>query len=362
MPTAINALGASDAAAVKGYTVVGPNGNLGNTITYPKTTDVAAKYAVAKPWQIETGYSDFPGQTYADPVICIGYNVDVGTGQKDPADIGLGFFLEADYFLAGTRYAEFYAAMRGGSVDNNNRPFFFQWNRVTGSLDVSQIHAAGPNGTSGFKVLRPLGSQGEAGNVLHTFSRNTITVECDDTTANTVLSLKGGSTNRGGQITLGYGVTSNAFSILLSSANNSELQFNAGAAAIHLWGNPAGGANVGAMSLGRQGGDGGGALGNSQLLAVDLTAASNGVFGIRIRAKATGTDMIRLQDSAGVDQIAVTRAGLLTMGAANMTTGTSTATFTATNKPGASSAVSPTQWVKVALSGGGTFWIPAWAD
>ena len=43
-------------------------------------------------------------------------------------------------------------------------------------------------------------------------------------------------------------------------------------------------------------------------------------------------------------------------------TGTSTATFTATNKPGASTAVTPTMWFPMLSTAGALFWVPGWAD
>jgi hypothetical protein len=70
------------------------------TFTFPKTTDVAAKYGEAVPWQVETGYSDFAGQTYSDPIFCAGYNVDIALGKKDTNEPGVGYFVESDYYDA----------------------------------------------------------------------------------------------------------------------------------------------------------------------------------------------------------------------------------------------------------------------
>lgn len=313
-------------------------------------------------WRLSFGQALFNVTDSADQVMALGYNVVGGGSRPNLSEIGLGLFFETDYVLAGTRLSEAYFAMVGGSVNNNNRPIFFQWNRVTGALIASVVHAAGALGATGFKVLRPTDGGAESGQLLHTFSRNTITVECEDTTANTLLVLKGGSTNRTGQITLGYGATTNAFTVVCSSAANAEIALN-NAGAIVFYGNPGGSGAAGAMLLGRAPGDGGGALGNSQILGVDLTIAGSGIHGIRVKGKASGAgDLLRLQDSADVVQWSVTRAGLLTASTTQANNaGATTITPTWTNKPGGTTTGLPAFWVQVS-NGTTTAWMPAWAN
>jgi hypothetical protein len=62
------------------------------------------------------------------------------------------------------------------------------------------------------------------------------------------------------------------------------------------------------------------------------------------------------------DGLIISSTGNITFnGTSQYGTGTSTATFTATNKPGSSTGVGPTQWIKVIL-GTSTFYLPAWAE
>jgi len=64
---------------------------------------------------------------------------------------------------------------------------------------------------------------------------------------------------------------------------------------------------------------------------------------------------------AGTNGLLISGSGCLRLsGSSQFTTGTSTATFTATNKPGASTSVGPTQWMKV-VANGNDFFIPMWA-
>lgn len=313
-------------------------------------------------WRLSFGQAVFNTTDSSDLVMALGYNVVGGGTRPNTSEIGLGLFLETDYVLGGNRLAEAYFALTGGSVNSNSRPIFFQWNRSTGVLVSSQVQAAGTLGASGFRIIGPTNGSAESGNLLHLFSRNNIVVSCDDTTANTVLNLQGGSTNRCGQITLGYGVTSNAFTLVCSSAANSEIALN-NAAAIILYGNPGGSGAAGAIALGRTPGDGGGTLGNSQLVGVDLTVAGSGIHGIRVKGKASGAgDLLRLQDSADAVQWSVTRAGLL-VGSTTQANSAGATTITPTwgNKPGASTTAAPAFWVQVS-NGTTTAWMPAWAN
>lgn len=251
------------------------------------------------------GYSDFTGQAYPDPVVCVGYNVAVG-GRESSSEISVGMFFEADYYLVDAavpsgRHSEAYIATRGGSTDSHNRPLFFQWDRVLGTLISSQVHAAGANGATGFKVFRPTGSAGEQGSLLHTFNRNGITVECDDTTANTVLNLKGGSTNRTGQVTLGYGATSNALTLQSRSAQTSTIDLNSSGSSVYFYAVPGGVTAASAMGLGYTGGSGD-ALSNSQILAVDCASGAGATIGgILIRGRGTSMTGLPLSvtNSAG---------------------------------------------------------------
>jgi hypothetical protein len=74
-------------------------------------------------------------------------------------------------------------------------------------------------------------------------------------------------------------------------------------------------------------------------------------------ASAAASKLMELQ-LGGTTQFGVQKDGqLFVIGS----TGASTASFVATNKPGASTGVGPTTWVKISV-GGASYWIPAWAD
>lgn len=191
--TKISALTGADAAAFRARTIA-TNAGLGETLAFPDTTDATAKYGQAVDWIIETGYTDFPSQTYADPVMCLGYNVDYGAGRKDVTEPGVGLFIESDYYNASApgvekRFSEIYFQHYGGSTDNYNRPLFFQWERETGVLMSSQVHAAGASGVTGFKVIAPTGGNGESGSILWNAYRNNLDGYCHDTAAACVLTL-----------------------------------------------------------------------------------------------------------------------------------------------------------------------------
>jgi hypothetical protein len=113
------------------------------TFTIPKTTDVAAKYAEAAAWQIETGYSDFAGQEYADPIIGIGYNIDGFLGKKDASEPGVGYFLESDYWDEAARPKAITAATRANPCVLTVTAHGFttgQQKRITGVGGMTQLN------------------------------------------------------------------------------------------------------------------------------------------------------------------------------------------------------------------------------
>ena len=219
MPTAINALGASDAAAVKNYVIVrsltGPTYR--STLTIDKTSDAATKYSEAAAWHIDTGYSDFVGQTYTDPVMAIGYNVDFATGRKDANEPSLGFWAEADYWTGSQRWAEIYGQYFNGSGAGQLRPFFWAIDRADDTVISATLHIPATN------ALQVMCAQSGTPNklaapVVAELQRNDLRTYCDNTGAPNRLRALGktaaGAAGTQGQLELGAGTTDDAFRII----------------------------------------------------------------------------------------------------------------------------------------------------
>ena len=115
---------------------------------------------------------------------------------------------------------------------------------------------------------------------------------------------------------------------------------------------------------------------NSALLAVDAGNMPTTATTVLIISKASQTSRLFTINGLNNDGTTAeaTKVGLYPKGywtvreSGNTTTdrapstGTSTATFTATNKPGASTAVTPTMWFPMLSTAGALFWVPGWAD
>lgn len=303
MATAINALGASDAAAVRAYSIAS-NGSNGETVLFPDTTDATAKYDVAVDWVIETGYSDFVGQTYADPVMCVGYNVAVG-GRKDSGEISVGMFFEADYYLTGgaapqNRYSEAYIATRGGSTNDHNRPLFFQWDRVTGVLTGSQVHAAGAGGATGFVVIAPTNGGAESGTNLWNLQANNLTGYSFPTTTDCTLTLgESGTSTAKGVFNLKYAGTAHT---TIQPGTSSQLQITtrgASSSTGELWfrAGVGGGVSGGCLSIGSSS--------SAATLVVDNSASSStSAIGMIVKQKASASvNLVEFQNSGGTPQV-----------------------------------------------------------
>jgi hypothetical protein len=131
------------AAAVKGYVIVPGTPNYRQTQTFDKTTDAAPKFSRAAPWHVETAYSDFSGQEFADPIIGIGYNIDVFAGKKDAAEPGVGYFVESDYWDEAARPKAITAATRANPCVLTVTAHGFttgQQKRITGVGGMTQLN------------------------------------------------------------------------------------------------------------------------------------------------------------------------------------------------------------------------------
>lgn len=115
---------------------------------------------------------------------------------------------------------------------------------------------------------------------------------------------------------------------------------------------------------------------SSALFAIDAANMPVNYTTMRITAKASQTSRLFAIDGLNNDGTTAesTKVGIYPKGywtvreSGNTTTdrapgtGASTATFTATNKPGASTAVAPTMWFPMLSTSGALFWVPGWAD
>lgn len=121
--------------------------------------------------------------------------------------------------------------------------------------------------------------------------------------------------------------------------------------------------NGGSLSLQLLGSPGGATSGNAGGVLINAGIATDGVGGDISITASNGVGTNRAGGSIFLTAGAPTgsgAAGALVLANLN-STGSSTATFTATNKPGASTAVGPTQWIRTKI-GANTFWFPLWAD
>jgi hypothetical protein len=201
------------------------------TFTFPKTTDANAKYGEAVPWQVETGYSDFAGQTYSDPIFCAGYNVDIALGKKDTNEPGVGYFVEGDYWDAGAsaRTAELYCQYLETAATAQIRPWFYQINRTTNRIIAAHIQ---------IPVTSPLafnlcdGTTTGAGPVL-SVGNNALDLYASG--ADAVLQVRGNATgNRRGILRLGYAGTNAAFEVNAGGTDAADFLINT-ASALRLY-------------------------------------------------------------------------------------------------------------------------------
>jgi hypothetical protein len=194
------------------------------TFSIPDTTDGAAKYGEAVPWTIECGYSDFVGQTYTDPVMAVGYNMDFALGKKDTNEPSVGYWVEADYWDAAisARTSELYCQYFDTASTAQIRPWFYQINRSTHRVVAAHIQVPAANPLT-FNLSD--GTTTGAG-PLFAISRNAIDLYADNTGAPAVFQVRGtnaaGSGTQPGVLRLGYGVTTNALQFTLASASIAE--------------------------------------------------------------------------------------------------------------------------------------------
>lgn len=311
-------------------------------------------------WRLSFGQALFNVTDSGDQVMALGYNVVGGGTRPNLSEIGLGFFLETDYVNAGIRLAEAYVALVGGSTDSNNRPLFFQWNRVTGVLTSSQVHSAGTSGATGFKIIAPTGGAGESGGNLWTLSRNDLLGFCHNTTANCTLTLgSGGTSSAAGIVNLMFAGTTR-LSLYPISATTAELDI--GGSATHYFFKGAGGGATG-------GGLGIGTSDNSAALNIDMTSNLTGSLGLRIKQKASSSvNIVDLQNSSAVSKFQITSAFNVVIGSAAIaTTATDgflyiptmagTPTGNSTDYPGMLPIVYDTSANKLWINTTGTTWL-----
>ena len=106
------------------------------------------------------------------------------------------------------------------------------------------------------------------------------------------------------------------------------------------------------------------------LCVIDSANMPNASVTVSLKGKSSQTlPVLQVDDSTTLRRWGVYKAGYhIVRESGNTTTdrapstGTSTATFTATNKPGASTAVTPTMWFPMLSTAGALFWVPGWAD
>lgn len=206
------------------------------TFTIPKTTDVAAKYGEAVPWQIETGYSDFVGQTYSDPIFCAGYNVDIALGKKDTNEPGVGYFVEGDYWDSGisARTAELYCQYLETASTAQIRPWFYQINRGTNRIVTAHIQ---------IPVANPLAfnlCDGTTTGAPQVAALTSDTFTLQQIVSNGVASvdIRGRASNPTdgtGRLRIGYGSNQNAIQLSAETATQSTIALNNGTTVIRMY-------------------------------------------------------------------------------------------------------------------------------
>lgn len=94
-------------------------------------------------WRISTGTSDFASQTYSDPVMFVGYNIQNG-GKTNSSEHAMGLGWEADYYTNGKQTSEFYLQhnTRGSGTNGVSRPIFITMDNDTFVYPITAITKA----------------------------------------------------------------------------------------------------------------------------------------------------------------------------------------------------------------------------
>lgn len=193
----------------------------GESFIFPVTQSGAA-YTDARPWVIETGLMpNAAGPAQANSVFCLGYNVDANTQQKDTAEPGAGYYVEACYNEPAQSYAptiELYCSAVDNVAGWNTRPWFYQIDRSNGYVLAANLQI--PR-TAAFSFSWSNGTT--VGEAVANLTRNLWKQYAADLTAPNRFQLlgknaAGTASSSTSQLELGYGTTDNALIITPASA------------------------------------------------------------------------------------------------------------------------------------------------
>jgi hypothetical protein len=210
----IDALSSQGQAAVKGYVVVKSTvaSELRNTVTLEKTTTAGAAYSGLQDFTIDAG-GGVQNSRY-DPVIAIGYNVDVTSAVKNSGDVSAGWWTEADYDTGTKRLVEFYCQYHPAVGTEWTRPFFAAVDRATGRTTITTIMA--PSDTTPMTIHRDTAKPDNT-NCLVDISVGGLVFYPQDGTTPARVDIRGrnkaGTGALGGVLNLGHTAVDNVFSL-----------------------------------------------------------------------------------------------------------------------------------------------------